>query len=325
MISRTMIGLLWLGLSVSRPVLASSTAGVAGVRRDAVMKVLRVADSRMGRAGLHEQEGRTGEALRLYREALEEYEQARKRYPDIETGFITFRIDQCRRKIETLSAASPPVSETLETDAGTPEKPEEAAGEQENPESVATPAAPGPPSPGGTDPAPESGAESEPGPAAETLPEADLEKIGLRVRVLQARRQFSRAEDVLNEALNVAPKDPRLILWLASVKLETQAYGEAADTLAMLENDSDDECVWLLSAAAAVGQGNDFEALRALDKALRANPYSSRAYMNLARLRYRMNPGRNREEAAAYYRQALHLGARPDREFEMTLNSSRND
>ena len=65
--------------------------------------------------------------------------------------------------------------------------------------------------------------------------------------------------------------------------------------------------------------GNDKKVTRLMDELVREYPRYADAYVNLAYVRFAMNPAENRDEAILYYRHGLTLGAARDPRLELEL------
>lgn len=140
------------------------------------------------------------------------------------------------------------------------------------------------------------------------------EDVSADIRRLLARGHRSEALHAARQAFAASPDSVRRRLMLCSLLIENGAFGDA---LIVLEDMPDpargEEPALLLRAAAYYGEGDPIEALLVLDHILTdVNPRSPQAYLNLAWLRYHMDPRANLREAQAFYRFALRLGARSD-------------
>ncbi len=115
---------------------------------------------------------------------------------------------------------------------------------------------------------------------------ASLTRQLLFVQALMNRRNYNRAEGLLTSLLAAHPENPS---------------------------------VRMMTAGLHLAKGRPMAALRLLDELVREYPRYADAYINLAYIRFAMDPAANRDEAIVYYRHALTLGARRDPRLELEL------
>lgn len=253
--------------------------------------------------------GELERALTLYRQASATFGELKRAYldSDIDHTLVGYRLQYCQSMVEKLASRAVP---DLLLTAGMPD------------DSHGQPTLPQPDAPGQR--LPSAVTESDP-PAdgaatAEADATADWPEQAARVRHLVDSGRYDAALQTLQQDLNRYPHSTHIRLMLAYVFIEQGKYDDALLTLMDLpETVRTTESVLLLQAAAQFGEGLPFDALLSLDRALQVNPHSPQAYMNLAWLRYRMNPQVNVREAEAFYRFAVRLGAPRDPRLEGLL------
>lgn len=131
--------------------------------------------------------------------------------------------------------------------------------------------------------------------------------------------KFDKAIEALIAILKVAPdhKESRFMLALIHVQ-----SGNGEDAVILIEDLVSDypreTSVLLLAAAAYVAAGQPMVALDRLDEAVRCEPNRPDAYRNIAWLLTSLTPDKT-ENAEAYYRQSVKLGAKRDAELEKLL------
>jgi tetratricopeptide (TPR) repeat protein len=109
-------------------------------------------------------------------------------------------------------------------------------------------------------------------------------------------------------------------LLLAQALLNRRNYDRARELLdTLLAEEPGNPSVKTLAAGVHLAQGRPIAALRLMDELVREYPRFADAYVNLAYVRFAMNPAENRDEAIVYYRHALTLGAARDPRLELEL------
>ena len=136
--------------------------------------------------------------------------------------------------------------------------------------------------------------------------------------------RFDDAEKSLMAVLKQSPdhREARFLLALSRVR-----QGRSADAAVIIDDlladDPKDESVLLLAAGNQVAAGSLAKAMETLDKAMKADPKRPDGYLNMAWLLLEMNP-KDSSEAEMYYRQAIKLGGSRDRDIERRLGIRQN-
>ena len=136
--------------------------------------------------------------------------------------------------------------------------------------------------------------------------------------------RFDDAEKSLMTILKQTPdhREARFLLALSRVR-----QGRSADAAVIIDDlladNAKDESVLLLAAGNHVAAGAYAKAMEALDKAMKADPKRPDGYLNMAWLLLEMNP-KETGEAEMYYRQAIKLGGARDRDIERRLGIKQN-
>lgn len=136
--------------------------------------------------------------------------------------------------------------------------------------------------------------------------------------------RFDDAEKSLMAILKQTPdhREARFLLALSRVR-----QGRSADAAVIIDDlladNPKDESVLLLAAGNHVAAGAYAKAMEALDKAMKADPKRPDGYLNMAWLLLEMNP-KESGEAEMYYRQAVKLGGARDRDIERRLGIKQN-
>ncbi|HBA85702.1 MAG TPA: hypothetical protein DCZ95_16595 [Verrucomicrobia bacterium] len=129
------------------------------------------------------------------------------------------------------------------------------------------------------------------------------------------------ALEALQECVRWAPLDSQGQLLLGVACCRVQKFREAVEVLRpLVMNDPSSVSARNVLGAAWLGQGNMNEARLELEKVLRMNPNLSDAHYNLAQV-YLFSRPPDLAQARRHYRQALELGATPDREIEQLLKA----
>ncbi len=269
---------------------------------------LRDADSAMER-------GRTAENEQRILDALDEYSRANELYRDVQTDRPGYRADY----VATRDAESRARVQTLFARA--------AAGQltPPPPESVMPPLDPAqrrqrPPEPLFDDDDEPAIRPDDTG-TSTSVPPSDAE---LARRVQRLLREGAGADAVvLMEGVVEASGDQASVaqrLLFAQALLDRRNYARAEGVLRpLLTSDPDDPSVLSLMAGVHMARGRPVAALRLLDDLVRLYPRHADAYVNLAYVRFAMNPVQHRDEAILYYRHALVLGASRDPRLELEL------
>jgi tetratricopeptide (TPR) repeat protein len=230
----------------------------------------------------------SGPATERYQAAAEIFRQAEATSPGLENGRVRFRLSYCLAQVEQIRNAA-----------------REKAGTEKRVTVTRPPA---------------TGLEG----ARETAVETPMDPVELRRELVIAQRLLSgdQPETALPSLVKVLKSDPgnhRALLLMATLRVKQGRFDDAIVTIEDLRGTSgEDEAVLLLAAGAYCGAGRHFDALLALDKAMKKNPKLPQAHLNMAYLLLEMSPDK-RAEADAYYRQALKLGGVRDASLEKRL------
>lgn len=230
----------------------------------------------------------SGSASERYQAAAEIFRQAESTYPGLENGRVRFRLSYCLAQVEQIRNAA-----------------REKAGTEKRVTVTRPPAA---------------GLEG----TRETAVETPMDPVDLRRELVIAQRllggdQPEMAMPSLVKVLKSDPANHRALLMMALLRVKQGRFDDAIVTIEDLRGTSgEDEAVLLLAAGAYCGAGRHFDALLALDKAMKKNPKLPQAHIDMAYLLLEMSPDK-RAEAEAYYRQAIKLGAARDASLEKRL------
>ncbi len=127
-----------------------------------------------------------------------------------------------------------------------------------------------------------------------------------------------RLEEIVETAGTDATFMQRLLLGQAL--LDRRNYDRARELLDELQGeDPGNPSLKTLAAGVHLAQGRPIASLRLMDELVREYPRYADAYVNLAYVRFAMNPAENRDEAILYYRHGLTLGAARDPRLELEL------
>ncbi len=234
--------------------------------------------------------GNTVKAAELYQTAADTYQQAEKLRPNLQNGLIRFRISYCANQVAQV---------------------QDAAREKAEVESHVTVTHP----PGlsrGVAAAPDEATR-----AAELSP-GDLQRELATAQKLVVGEHPEEALPPLVRVLRTEPANRRALLLMATLRVQQGRYDDAIVTVESLREGDESEAVLLLASGAYCGAGRYFDALLALDKAIKKNPDSPQAHLNMAYLLLEMSPEK-RADADAYYQRALKLGAPRDALLEKRL------
>ena len=147
---------------------------------------------------------------------------------------------------------------------------------------------------------------------------ADLHRdLALAQRLITGEHPEDAVQPLIN-VLRVDPANRRAVLLLATVRVQQGRYDDAIVTIEGLRDGNEDEAVLLLASGAYCGAGRYFDALLALDQAMKKNPELPQAHINMAYLLLEMGPEK-RAEAESYYKYALKLGMPRDALLEKRL------
>ncbi len=302
-------------------------AGLFGLDgRSRAVNYLRRADATLTQADKALEDGKTTQALALYERAEKAYVALDRDHPELHDGLPRIRLAYCRDQIRRIreglaGGAAPPVPAAVPEGAAPPV-----------PAAVPEDAAPVP-APAGAGAASLSSAVSAAAvsvvPSTSAVPAVAVASADrgrpVAADLAEARALLAeeRHEDVVRLLSRVLQEDPGNRSARLMVALARAGQGRGDEALAALEDlrgREEDLPLLLALAAACHVAGRDFDAMLALDQAIRLAPDHPHAYVDMAWLSLSVAPGaQGREEAEAYYRQALRLGARRDRRLERRL------
>ena len=294
-------------------------------------RLLEKADETYTEALAAGEEGRILDEMTHFNEARAQYTQLYTRYPDYHTEHIQQMVAKCSLRIATLNTKI----RSGEIAIPSPEAIAEGAGKG----FVATDATAEPapePSPPQLVPA-ESASESSPPQLApaESAPESSPPRLvpalvgaddAMRVRLVQAivekdgpSQAMVLLEDLLEAEGEKTSETTRALF--VKVLVACRNFKRAAIEIdALRERHPDSPATLSLAAAVAAQKGDLTEAVYQLDKLIERFPAYSDAYVNLAYAYFMLDPVKNREMAAVYYRSAISYGAKRDPKLEEILD-----
>jgi len=280
-------------------------------------RLLEKADETYTEALAAGEEGRILDEMTHLNEARAQYTQLYTRYPDYHTEHIQQMVAKCSLRIATLNTKI----RSGEIAIPSPEATAEGAGNG----FVATDATAKPaPEPSLPQLAPaESAPESSPPRLVPALVGAD---DAMRVRLVQAivekdgpSQAMVLLEDLLEAEGEKTSETTRALF--VKVLVACRNFKRAAIEIdALRERHPDSPATLSLAAAVAAQKGDLTEAVYQLDKLIERFPAYSDAYVNLAYAYFMLDPVKNREMAAVYYRSAISYGAKRDPKLEEILD-----
>lgn len=308
-------------------------------------RLLEKADETYTEALAAGEEGRILDEMTHLNEARAQYTQLYTRYPDYHTEHIQQMVAKCSLRIATLNTKI----RSGEIAIPSPEAIAEGAGKGfVATDATAEPAPePSPPQLATAEPAPEPSlpqlAPAEPAPEpslpqlapAESAPESSPPRLvpalagaddAMRVRLVQAivekdgpSQAMVLLEDLLEAEGEKTSETTRALF--VKVLVACRNFKRAAIEIdALRERHPDSPATLSLAAAVAAQKGDLTEAVYQLDKLIERFPAYSDAYVNLAYAYFMLDPVKNREMAAVYYRSAISYGAKRDPKLEEILD-----
>ena len=280
-------------------------------------RLLEKADETYTEALAAGEEGRILDEMTHLNEARAQYTQLYTRYPDYHTEHIQQMVAKCSLRIATLNTKI----RSGEIAIPSPEAIAEGAGKG----FVATDAT--------AEPAPESSppqlAPAEPAPESSPprlVPALAGADDAMRVRLVQAivekdgpSQAMVLLEDLLEAEGEKTSETTRALF--VKVLVACRNFKRAAIEIdALRERHPDSPATLSLAAAVAAQKGDLTEAVYQLDKLIERFPAYSDAYVNLAYAYFMLDPVKNREMAAVYYRSAISYGAKRDPKLEEILD-----
>ena len=308
-------------------------------------RLLEKADETYTEALAAGEEGRILDEMTHLNEARAQYTQLYTRYPDYHTEHIQQMVAKCSLRIATLNTKirsgeiAIPSPEAIAEGAGKGFVATDATAEPA-PEPSLPQLAPAEPAPEPSLPqlAPaESAPESSPPQLApaEPAPESSPPRLvpalagaddAMRVRLVQAivekdgpSQAMVLLEDLLEAEGEKTSETTRALF--VKVLVACRNFKRAAIEIdALRERHPDSPATLSLAAAVAAQKGDLTEAVYQLDKLIERFPAYSDAYVNLAYAYFMLDPVKNREMAAVYYRSAISYGAKRDPKLEEILD-----
>ena len=161
-------------------------------------------------------------------------------------------------------------------------------------------------------------------PAGKNVPPAadKVREIRQTASLLMRTGGTEKARTLLIEGLRLEPDDPFLRLMAGIAQCEAGYYDDALLLLEELRGEglADEALVLVALAAAYYGAGEEDHAVNALKRAIELNPTLSEAYYDLAQVHAAGDPP-DLDAARQQYREALRLGAVPDRKLATQLQT----
>ena len=294
-------------------------------------RLLEKADETYTEALAAGEEGRILDEMTHLNEARAQYTQLYTRYPDYHTEHIQQMVAKCSLRIATLNTKirsgeiAIPSPEAIAEGAGkgfvATDATAEPAPEPSLPQLAPAESAPesSPPQLAPAEPAPE----SSPPRLVPALAGAD---DAMRVRLVQAivekdgpSQAMVLLEDLLEAEGEKTSETTRALF--VKVLVACRNFKRAAIEIdALRERHPDSPATLSLAAAVAAQKGDLTEAVYQLDKLIERFPAYSDAYVNLAYAYFMLDPVKNREMAAVYYRSAISYGAKRDPKLEEILD-----
>lgn len=225
-------------------------------------------------------------AVTLYREALAAYRSFGTEHPGAHKSVVQFRIAYCDNQLTALSKPS------RRTDA-----------ESDDWETTSRAVS-------------ESGSDN----VTNSERDADIAAIKATARRLLVRGEREKAHTILEQGLQVSPRDASMRLLMGTAQCQTGRFEEAIELLSKLVADVPSSSrVRVMLATAYFGQNELSNAKTHLEKALRLDQDFREAHFNLAQLLLLMD-ARDEEAAREHYQKALALGTRPDDQLSFLLD-----
>ena len=308
-------------------------------------RLLEKADETYTEALAAGEEGRILDEMTHLNEARAQYTQLYTRYPDYHTEHIQQMVAKCSLRIATLNTKirsgeiAIPSPEAIAEGAGkgfvATDATAEPAPEPSLPQLAPAEPAPEPSLPqlAPAEPAPESSppqlAPAEPAPESSPprlVPALVGADDAMRVRLVQAivekdgpSQAMVLLEDLLEAEGEKTSETTRALF--VKVLVACRNFKRAAIEIdALRERHPDSPATLSLAAAVAAQKGDLTEAVYQLDKLIERFPAYSDAYVNLAYAYFMLDPVKNREMAAVYYRSAISYGAKRDPKLEEILD-----
>ena len=286
----------------------------------AASRAVRAADAKLEEGLQAKAEGRNQDALAAFDEAFAAYGELRQKHPDVQPEHVAEKQAECRSQMLALytdaEAGREAAVETLRKEG--PIEIEDTL--EELPQNQVHSSYTEGETPRGTLPrAPI------PSPVSDAFPHLDPpanasleERVDFYLNSNRAAEAVVLLDSLLGDDPAQAPAYHRLLL--ARALVASGNYVRAIFLLdPLVQQTPNDPAVLTLAAGAHFAHGNAFTALQYLDQLVKAHPRYADGYINLAYVRFAMDPEANRDEAVIYYRHALSFGAERDRRLESEL------
>jgi len=237
---------------------------------------------------------RAGEAIKLYKKALELYTGISQSYPSLQPGVVKFRITYCNNQIESLMQrtddkhVSEPSSSAFDWPDGSSK--------------IKQPSVP--PAPGSSD---------------KDSRGVDVEKIKATAKSLLLRGKSEEARSLLLEGMHVDPDNKTIRLMVGLAQCQGGMFTDAVYLLAeLVREDPRNAQAHLALGTACFGLGRFDDAVASLKRATELDPNLVEAHYDLAQA-LRMTKPPDLAGAREQYRKALKLGAKRDRQLDSIL------
>jgi tetratricopeptide (TPR) repeat protein len=237
----------------------------------------------------------TGQAVTLYKQALEMYMDLAKKYPSWTPGKMKFRITYCNNQIDALMKGG--------------DKPANTASAGDATADATTPAGQTPPQPTARQVTREQNAMS-------------VEQIKGTASRLLALGKTEDAKALLIEGLHLDPDNRSIRLMMGIAQCQSGMFTDAVYVLAELAKDEPSNPTTLLALGAAYfGLGRLDDAVKALKDAIELNPTVPEAHYDLAQL-LRLTSPADVGAIKTEYEKSLSLGGGPDKELDALTGRS---
>jgi tetratricopeptide (TPR) repeat protein len=236
-----------------------------------------------------------GQAVNLYKQALEMYMDLGKKYPSWTPGVVKFRITYCNNQIDALMKMG--------------DKPASKTDAKGNIVDATTPAGRTPPQPTARQVTREQNAMS-------------VEQIKGTASRLLALGKTDDAKELLIEGLHLEPDNRSIRLMIGIAQCQAGMFTDAVYVLAELVKDEPSNATAQLALASAyLGLGRLDDATKALKDAIETNPNLPEAHYDLAQL-LRLTSPTDVGAVKVEYEKSLSLGGGPDKELDALTGRS---
>jgi Flp pilus assembly protein TadD len=242
---------------------------------------------------------KNGEAIKLYKKALELYMSLAQTYPSLQPGVVKFRITYCNNQIESLMQR---------TDDKHASEPSSGAVDQSD-ESGRVKQANGKPTSGSSD---------------KDTHAADVEQIKSTAKGLLLSGESEQARALLMEGVHLDPDNKTMRLMIGLAQCQGGLFTDAVYLLAeLVREDPTNAQAHLALGTACFGLGRFDDAAASLKRATELDPNLAEAHYDLAQV-LRMTKPPNMAGAREQYQKALKLGLKRDKELDSILVEQRS-